>query len=105
MFLIDFFSILTFEMSSLISFLFGFLEMFLIDCSIWLLGDPWGTCCQEDPSFEKAIYLSIWIVSKCSESISSPFGFLEVVVIDSLILGFWKFVLIDFFSLHLLKCS
>ena len=37
-------------------FLSGFCEMFFIYFfSIWLLGQPWGTLCQRDPSFEKIV--------------------------------------------------
>ena len=78
----------TFTYSQFMSFLFGCLEMFLIDFfsiwmflmflidffSIWPLGHPLGHPLPIRPLFwQKAIHLSIWIVSTCSEFIAFYF--------------------------------
>ena len=48
------------NLSSSSSFLFGFVEGFLIGFfSIWLLGHPWGTPCQPDLSSEKKRIISL----------------------------------------------
>ena len=64
-------------MSSLIAFLLGLSEMFLIDFfCIWLLGHRWGTLRQPDPSSEESDLHIYSIISNRSELISFLFDFL-----------------------------
>ena len=91
------------SLSWFISFLFGFLKMFLIDAvlcrfivsidlfpiwilwkfstdffSIWLLGRPWGTLCQLDSSFDRKRNTFVFgFLSNCSHFISFLIAFQE----------------------------
>ena len=104
---IDFFSIWVFIIVLSISVLFGFVELVFIDIfSIWLLGHPWGTACEPDLSFEKADYLSTWIGSTCCEWTSLLFGFGEMILIDFFSMWILRNCLNVFlFAFGSLKCS